>query len=168
MRNHQKDVDDIVETPVRDVEIGKMRAAGMPYQAIGDAVGLGKSRVAVICERDDVKAIIENEQKRLVSLVPSAVDNYKTWIMRGSTTNNKDEREVAYKASTKVLESTGILNGAPSTLVQILYNDNKTIISPVIMGLLKDFTSKIAEIPDIPEIPETNDSEIIEAEFAES
>jgi hypothetical protein len=85
--------------------------------------------------------------------------------MRGSTTNNKDEREVAYKASTKVLESTGILNGAPSTLVQILYNDNKTIISPVIMGLLKDFTSKIAEIP---EIPETNDSEIIEAEFAES
>jgi len=36
------------------------------------------------------------------------------------------------------------------------------------MGLLKDFTSKIAEIPDIPEIPETNDSEIIEAEFAES
>ena len=159
MGKHRKDIDSPYETSVRDVEIGKMRAAGATYEKIGQDVGLGKSRVAVICERDDVKAIIEGEQKRLVSLVPTAVDNYRAWINKGSITTNKDEREVAFKASTKVLESTGILNGAPSTLVQILYNDNKTIISPVIKTLLDEFVGKLTAFNE--------DTEVIDGEVVE-
>ena len=163
MRNQRKDPVDPIETPVRDVKIAKMRAAGVTYEKIGKEVGVGTSRVAVICGREDVKGIIESEQKRLVSLVPTAIDNYKHWIGKGQITSNKDEREVAYKASTKVLESTGILNGAPSTLINVLYNDNKTIISPVIMTLLKEFTGKMSSFDD----EDIVDGEVIEDEETE-
>ena len=146
---------DETDVTSRDMKIAQMRAKGVSYQKIGDEVGLQKSRVAVICGREDVKEIIESEQRRLVSLVPTAVDNYKKWINAGQITNDKDMRDISFKATTKVLESTGILNGTPSTLVNILYNDNKVIISPVIMGLLKEFTGKMAEF------------DIIEGEIAE-
>lgn len=150
-------------TSARDVEIGVLKASGMSFKHIGEKVGISKSRAEAICKRDDVKSIIETEQKRLVSLVPTAIDNYKAWISKGAITNNKDEREVAFKASTKVLESTGILNGAPSTLVNILYNDNKTIISPVIMTLLKEFTDKMAAFDE-----EVVEGEVIEDSICES
>lgn len=136
------------DTTVRDAKIAKLLAKGKTYREVGQEVGLGKSTIAVISKRDDVKAQIEQEQKRLVSLVPTAVNNYKRWIEQGQVTNDKDTRDIAFKASTKVLESTGILNGTPSTLVNILYNDNKTIISPVIMDLLKDFSGRLHDFKD--------------------
>ena len=148
MGKHREDIDSPWETTPRDVEIAVKRASGQSLREIGEQVGLSKSRVDAICKREDVRTIIETEQKRLVQLVPTAIDNYKTWISKGSITNNKDEREVAFKASTKVLESTGILNGAPSVLIQNVYNDNKTIISPVIMTLLKEFTGKMASFDE--------------------
>ena len=127
MGKHREDIDSPQETTPRDLEIAVKRASGQSLREIGEQVGLSKSRVDAICKREDVRTIIETEQKRLVQLVPTAIDNYKTWISKGSITNNKDEREVAFKASTKALESTGILNGAPSVLIQNVYNDNKTL-----------------------------------------
>ena len=165
----REDIDSPWVTSTRDIEIAKKRAAGESYRQISAEVGLAKSRVETICKRDDVKSIIEREQKRLIELAPSALDNYKHWISKGIITNNKDEREVAFKASTKVLESTGILNGTPSAIVNILYNDNKTIISPVIMGLLSEFTKKMTAFDDVVEgeiIEEGNSEEIGEGSVA--
>ena len=139
----------------RDTKIAKLRAQNVSCEKIGKQVGLGRSRVAVICEREDVKTVIEQEQKRLVSLVPSAIDNYKHWIGQGKITNDKDMRDIAFKASTKVLEGTGLLSNAPSVMIQNVYNDNKTIISPVIMKLLQDHQAKLTSIDD----------DIIEGEF---
>ncbi len=133
----------------RDMAIAMMKARGMSYREIGGEVSLGKSRVAAICKRDDVRTVIEQEQKRLVSLVPSAVDNYKSWIGQGSITRDKDLRDISFKASTKVLESAGLLAGNASIMIQNVYNDNKQIISPVIMQLLGEFSKKLSDFDDV-------------------
>ena len=138
----------------RDYEIAKLRAHGFSLREISNELKkkgetICKSTISNICEKEDVKALIENEQRKLVELVPTAVKNYRKWIDAGQITNSKEEREISYKATTKVLESTGILNGAPSTLVNILYQENQTIISPIIKNLLSEFTNKLNNFDDV-------------------
>jgi hypothetical protein len=143
----------------RDMTIAMLRAKDVSMRKIGAEVGIGKSRVAAICKRDDVRSVIETEQRRLVSLVPSAVDNYKAWISKGSITNDKDMRDIAFKASTKVLESTGLLTGNASIQIQNVYNNNNTVISPVIMNLLGEFSKSLNSFDDV--------NEVIDGEFSE-
>ena len=143
----------------RDMTIAMLRAKDVSMRKIGAEVGIGKSRVAAICKRDDVRSVIETEQRRLVSLVPSAVDNYKAWISKGSITNDKDMRDIAFKASTKVLESTGLLTGNASIQIQNVYNNNNTVISPVIMNLLGEFSKSLNSFDDV--------NEVIDGEFEE-
>jgi hypothetical protein len=140
----------------RDTTIGKLKAKGQSLVSIGRVVGLSTNRVATICQRDDVKSIIEAEQTRLASFVPQAVKNMEHWIQNATNEKNDNaDKRIGYEATKELLQSTGILNNQPSHLVQILYNDNKTIINPVIKGLLDGFLEKMKNV------------EIIDADFEE-
>lgn len=139
----------------RDVVIGKLRAKGLGYEKIGRAVGLKSiTRVKTICQRDDVKSIIESEQARLASFVPAAVKNMEHWIQNATNKDNDSvDKRIGYDATKELLQSTGILNNTPSHGIQVIYNDNKTIINPIIKGLLDSFVEKL------------NNAEVIDADF---
>lgn len=137
----------------RNEFIGKMRATGMSCEEIGKEVGLTKVRIQDICRQDDVKTIIEREQARLASFVPQAVKNMEHWITKATETTSNVDKRIGFEATKELLQSTGILNNQPSHLVQILYNDHKTIINPLIQGLLDNFVEKLKS------------ADIIDAEF---
>lgn len=139
----------------RDIAIAKLKAKGHGYGVIAKQVGLTKSRVQNICHRDDVKAVIEAEQARLATFVPQAVKNMEHWIEKATKTHDPVDKKIGYDATKELLQSTGILQDRPSHLVQVLYQENTTVISPIIKGLLEGFMEKI------------NAQEVIDAEFTD-
>lgn len=152
-RKHYKRLGDM------ERKVAKLRAKGDTLAEIGQQVGRSRMRVQQICARDDIKALIEQEQARLATLVPAAVRNFQHYIENAIDAEDKTDKEISFRATQKLLESTGILNNQPSHLVQILYNDNKTIVSPVIQHLLdkfmdgfKDTEAIDAEYEDVKEI----------------
>jgi hypothetical protein len=125
-----------------EIMVAKLKAIGQSDREIAETVGKSQGRVYQIRQREDIKLLIEEEQTRLASLVPKAVDNFKSYIENAVTSKDKTDKEIGFRATQKLLESTGILNNQPSHLVQILYNDNKTIISPIIEKLMGNFMDK--------------------------
>jgi hypothetical protein len=128
-----------------EMTVAKLRAKGDTLKEIGKQVKKSTVRVQQLCARDDIKALIEEEQARLATLVPTAVRNFEHYIESAIDAKDKTDKEISFRATQKLLESTGILNNQPSHLVQILYNDNKTIISPIIEKLLCGFMDKFKQ-----------------------
>jgi hypothetical protein len=156
-----------------EIMVAKLKAIGESDREIAEKVGKSHGRVYQIRQRDDIKAMIEEEQTRLASLVPRAVDNFKSYIDNATLSDDKTDKEMGFRATQKLLESTGILNNQPSHLVQILYNDNKTIISPVIEALMGNFMEKFKSLDSSIEsnvgsedrISTTDNEEVMDVEY---
>jgi hypothetical protein len=126
-------------TDVRDINIAKLRAAGVTQAKIAEHTGLSLPGVRYVLAKEQVQAMIEQEQSRLAALMPSAMDNYE-----------KTDKEIAYRATTKVLESHGLLPGNQSVVIQ-QFNTKNTIISPVLERVLEEYGKKLRppEIIDV-------------------
>lgn len=132
----------------RDVAIAKMGAAHMSLSEIAEETKkydhpVKKSRIHNILQKPDIKELMEKEQQRLATLVPEAVKNYEEWVTNARSYTDRADKDIAFKATTKVLESHGLISGSPSQSIQVLINTGNTIISPVIGELLSGFMNKI-------------------------
>jgi hypothetical protein len=144
----------------RDTKMAKIAATGISQSKIvGEMKKEGwtvtKATVNHALQKPNIKLIMEEEREKLISLVPKAVSNYKNWIDKATTYRDKTDKEIAFKATTKVLESNGLVSGTPSTQIQIMNNSGNTIVSPIIEGLLKMFVDKLNTVDVI-------DAEVVE------
>jgi hypothetical protein len=129
-------------TDVRDTEIAKMRAAGVTQAKIAEHTGLSIPGVRYVLAKEQVQAMIEQEQSRLAALMPSAMDNYEHWVNKAKTFHDKTDKEIAFRATTKVLESHGLLPGNQSVVIQ-QFNTKNTIISPILEKVLEEYGKKL-------------------------
>lgn len=130
---------------VRDQAVAKMRAAGATQKDIAEKTGLSIPGVKYVLAKEQVQAMIEQEQSRLAALMPNAMDNYETWVKKATSYHDKTDKEIAFRATTKVLESVGILPGAQSVVITNIVNKN-TIISPMMEKVLEEFGNRLREV----------------------
>lgn len=118
---------------------------------IAEQVGLSQPSISRFANKEDVRAFIEQEQLKLVEVVPDAVENVKSLVkeMKKIPKKENKRRELSYKASVDVLKSVGLLPTPlqSQTLVNI-YQDNKQLISPIIRKLLDEHMKKINSFVD--------------------
>ena len=140
-----------LDRPQVKQQVVKRLALGESKGSIAREVGLHPSQVSRFAKRGDIQALIEQEAFNLLEALPDAVDNVKELVKEMSTIpkNETKRRELAYKASVRVLESAGILNTtAPSHTVVNIVNRTTTMISPTIQRLTDDLQRKLMEIPN--------------------
>jgi hypothetical protein len=117
----------------------KQIASGESQNSIAEEVQLDQSTVCRFANREDVRALIEAEQKRLLEVVPDAVENVKELVreMKDIPKKNIKRRELSYKASKDVLKSVGLLPTPVQSQVFInLYQGPNQIISPLVMKII--------------------------------
>lgn len=131
-------------TDVRDINIAKLRAAGVTQAKIAEHTGLSIPGVRYVLAKEQVQAMIEQEQSRLAALMPTAMDNYEKWVNKAHQYHDKTDKEIAYRATTKVLESHGLLPGNQSVVIQ-QFNTKNTIISPVLEKVLEEYGKRLRE-----------------------
>ena len=143
MKTSKLDVPHIKKRVVNELAAGKSR------RSIGKEVGLHHSQVSRFAKRDEIKALIEAEQTRLLDCVPDAVENVKSLVreMKDIPKEDTKRRELSYKASKDVLKSVGLLPtpNQSQTLININNDNRQQVISPVIQAII---SSKMAEILD--------------------
>ena len=123
-------------------EVIKRLAVGESQSSIAKSVGLDQSQVSRFTRREDIRAFIEQEQKRLLEVVPDAVGNVMSLVkeMKDIPAKDTKRRELSYKASTDVLKSVGLLPTPlqSQTLVNI-YSSQNVFMSPVMEEALKKY-----------------------------
>jgi transcriptional regulator with XRE-family HTH domain len=92
-------------------EVARAIAGGHSQQEIAKSLGVNQSTISRIVNKDDVKALIENETLKLLEAVPQAVENIKDLVKEMPEIPKKEikRRELAYKASAEVLKTAGML-----------------------------------------------------------
>lgn len=128
-----------LDTPHIKAMVVKQLASGESQNSIAKEVGRDQSALSRFANREDIKALIEAEQKKLLEVVPDAVENVKELVREMKDIPKKDikRRELSYKASKDVLKSVGLFPTPIQSQVFInLYQSNNQFISPVIMKLL--------------------------------
>lgn len=103
--------------------------AGNSNSAIARDLGVAHTTVGRYLQKEDVQELINQESLRLMEVVPDAIENLKGLVRGMSSLDEKDNkgRELAFKASQRVLEAAGILStGAPAPtegerIFQLLY-----------------------------------------------
>jgi len=134
-----------LDTPHIKAQVVRQIASGDSQNRISKEVGLNQSSVCRFANREDIIRLIEEEQARLLEVVPDAVENMKDLVTEMKSIPKKDvkRRELSYKASKDVLKSVGLLPTPVQSQVFIsLYQGNTQILSPVIMQILNQLTAK--------------------------
>lgn len=154
---------------VRDATILEKRLEGGTVRAIAADMGIDKGTVSKVLRSDDIRAMIESAQSKLINdSLSTVVSNQlrkielSRQILTGDNQDNaiptvkdKDILELADKAETRIMQSVGI---APShttaTVFQQIFNSNMAVISPQVLDMLKDRdTRPVLDIePDLPDI----------------
>ena len=142
-----------LENPKIKEAVVKQLAVRTSQTVIAEQVGLSQSSISRFANKEDVRTFIEQEQFKLVEVVPDAVENVKSLVkeMKKIPKKENKRRELSYKASTDVLKSVGLLPTPvqSQTLVNI-YQDNKQLITPLIRKLLDEHMKKINSFVDKP------------------
>jgi predicted XRE-type DNA-binding protein len=122
--------------PVKNEVIHQL-AVGESQTSIAEQVGVNQSTISRFANKDEAQILIEEEQLKLVEVLPDAVQNVKDLVkeMPGIPKDDIKRRELSYKASKDVLKATNIF---PSPqFAHNIYNDNRTqtVVEPKIMKL---------------------------------
>ena len=90
-----------LDTPHIKAEVVKRLAVGENKAAIAQDYGLHRSSVCRFAKREDVKPFIEQEQLKLLEVVPDAVENVKELVreMKKLPKGDTKNRELSYRAS---------------------------------------------------------------------
>ena len=138
-----------LDAPHIKAQVVRQLASGESQNSISKEVGLNQSSVCRFANREDIIRLIEEEQARLLQVVPDAVQNMKDLVTEMPSIPKKDikRRELSYKATKDVLKSVGLLPTPIQSQVFInLYQGNNQIISPVIMQILNQLTPDVDSI----------------------
>jgi predicted transcriptional regulator len=128
------------------MEIAKALAGRVSQQRIADQLGVSQSTVSRLANRDDVKAMIEQETIRLLGSIPQAIDNIAGLVNEMPQITSVKEKELGFKATRKVLEAAGILNSAsPSLSVVNIVQRNSVVLSPIVEAVLARLISPATE-----------------------
>jgi len=116
----------------RDLSLAQDRIAGKTYKELAQAYGITEGRISQILNDDQIKGIIEEGSRQMVSLVPKAIDNYRDIL-----TNTKDDK-VKLSASKDILQSTGIAaTHTTSVIIQNSFNRQSVELTPEVLSLLQ-------------------------------
>ncbi len=118
-------------------------AAGIPQEEIAQQVGVNQSTVSRFANRDDVKEIIEEQTMSLLEVLPDAVENVKALVrgMRDLPIDEVKARELALKASLRVLESGGILNSSSPSQIVVNLQKSEPLIDPATAEFLRKYAA---------------------------
>jgi predicted transcriptional regulator len=142
------------------MEIAKALAGKVSQQTIADQLGVSQSTVSRLANKEDVKAMIEQETIRLLGSVPQAIDNIAGLVSEMPHMTNVKEKELAFKATRKVLEAAGVLNSpSPSLGVVNVFQQNSVVLSPIVEAAIERLLSSPLDLCE--------DGEIVEGEVAE-
>ena len=134
-----------LDTPHIKAQVVRQIASGGSQNSIAKEVGLNQSSVCRFANREDIIRLIEEEQARLLEVVPDAVQNMKDLVREMKDIPKKDikRRDLSYKASKDVLKSVGLLPTPVQSQVFInLYQGPNQILSPVIMQILSQLSQQ--------------------------
>ena len=140
----------------RDAAIVERRLEGASYREIADEMGIHNSTVCRILNDSECRDIIKTGTKELLTLVPKAVDNYRTFL--SSSDNN-----YRYKASKDVLETTGIrASRTENPVIQQYFTQvNVSQVPPEVMQFMSNKAQQVTQHADIvtvtPELEPSND-----------
>ncbi len=128
--------------PVKKEVVHKL-AVGESQTSIAEQVGVNQSTISRFANKDEAQILIEEEQLKLVEVLPDAVQNVKDLVkeMSGIPKDDIKRRELCYKATKDVLKATNVF---PSPqYAHNIYNDNsqQTVISPSYQAFL-DFQAE--------------------------
>jgi len=123
-------------------KVVNMLAVGEPQTSIAEQIGVNQSTISRFANKDEAQVLIEEEQLKLVEVLPDAVQNVKDLVEEIIDIPNDDikRRELSYKATKDVLKATNVF---PSPQYAHIYNDNRqqTVISQAFQEFL-DFQSE--------------------------
>lgn len=136
-----------LDAPHIKAQVVKQLASGESQNSIAKETGLNQSQISRWSNKGDIIALIEQEQERLLKVVPDAVENMKDLVKEMKSIPKKDikRRELSYKATKDVLKSVGLLPTPVQSQVFINLYQQNTALSPIILQLL----AKCSEMPDI-------------------
>ena len=109
--------------PVKQEVIHKL-AVGETQTSIAKQIGVDQSTISRFANKDEAQKLIEEEQLKLVEVLPDGVQNVKDLVeeMKDIPKDDIKRRELSYKASTDVLKATNVF---PSPqYAHNIYNDN--------------------------------------------
>jgi uncharacterized protein YjiS (DUF1127 family) len=138
-----------LDSPHIKAEVIKRIAVGESQSRIAGDVGLHRSQVSRFARREDIKPFIEQEQLKLLEAVPDAVENLRGLVrgMKNIPAKETKRRELAYKASNDLLKAVGIMPAqTQAPLIKNIYNDNRLIISPIVMELLSKHCNQVLNL----------------------
>ena len=131
-------------------KVVKMLAVGEPQTIIAEQVGVNQSTISRFANKDEAQILIEEEQLKLIEVLPDAVQNVKDLVeeMKDIPKDDIKRRELSYKASKDVLKATNVF---PSPqYAHNVYNDNRqqALITPEFQKFLNFQAQNEAEIPE--------------------
>jgi hypothetical protein len=136
LRRSKLDTPHVRERAVKELSTGNSQSA------IAKGIGLNQSQVSRWSNRADIKKLLEEEQKRMLSATPDAVQNFIDVVQEDVL----KARELQLKASEVVLKTGGIIPSIHSQTLN-LYQE-KPILTPNIAKFLDFITRHITADPD--------------------
>ena len=140
-------------------------AVGKSQSRIAKDIGISQSQVSRFAKREDIQAFIEEEQKKLLEVVPDSVENIKGLVreMKDIPKNEYKRRELSYRASRDVLKSVGLFPSPvqSQTLVNIYSKKTSFLTNPAVQKFLDDHDRQIYELTkdDNEELEDSKDNE---------
>ena len=135
----------------RDLTIAGKRLQGATYSQLAKEFGMTKANVSYILNDEEIKEVIQEGSRRIVSLVPLAVDTYRE-VLQG--TDNK----LKLAAGKDVLQNNRIFaSHTENQYIFNIFNQTNNTLSPEVLQLLSN--KEDADVLDIElEIPDTGQS----------
>ncbi|MBI5739623.1 MAG: hypothetical protein HZA16_02780 [Nitrospirae bacterium] len=144
-----------LDTPHVKAQVVRQLAIGESQNSIAKQTGLHQSQISRFAGREEIKALIEQEQMRLLEVIPDAVENLKTLVteMKNIPEGDIKQKELAYKASKDVLKSVGLLPTPVHSQTFIsLYQENHQDISPLLLEILRQAEKNTIDDTEIQDI----------------
>jgi hypothetical protein len=128
-------------------EVIRRLAVGETQASIAKDVGVDRSQVCRFASRDEIKPFIEQEQMKLVEVVPDAVENVKELVREIKDIPPKEikRRELAYKATLDTLKAVGIMpSPVQSLLITNIYQKTNIFQTPLAWEILQKHAKYLA------------------------
>lgn len=127
-------------------EVVKRLAVGESPNSIAKDVELHPSQIYRFAKKEDVKPFIEEEQMKLLEVVPDAVENVKDLVreMKDIPKKETKRRELPYKASLDTLRAVGIMpSPVQSQIITNIYQQNNLQMSQLAQAILEEHVKSL-------------------------
>ncbi len=100
-------------------DVIKRLTIGESHTSIAEQVGVERSTISKFANKDEVRALIDKEQEKLIEVLPDAVQNVKNLVeeMKDIPKDDIKRRELLYKASKDVPKATNVFPSPQSHII---------------------------------------------------